>query len=56
MNDTTQTIIRSVLKVGGGYLVAKGFADQSQVEIIIAGVAAGIAVVWGIMHRNAAAK
>jgi hypothetical protein len=54
MNDTTQTIVRSVLKVGGGYLVAKGLADESQAEIIVAGILAAVAVVWGVLHRKPA--
>jgi hypothetical protein len=52
MNDTTQTVIRSVLKVGAGYLTAKGFADSNTAEVIVAGIVAVIGVVWGIMHRT----
>lgn len=47
-----QTLVRSLLKIGAGYLVAKGFADESTTEIIIAGVMALIGVVWGLIHRN----
>lgn len=52
MNDTTQTLIRSILKVGGGFLVSKGIADDSQIEIISAGLLAVVAVVWGYLHRS----
>jgi hypothetical protein len=52
MNDTLQTLIRAVLKVGGGYLVAKGLADQSTAEVIISGLAAFVGVGWGIWHRT----
>jgi hypothetical protein len=52
MNETILTLIRAVLKVGGGFLVAHGLADDSSVETIIAGVLAVIGIVWGIMHRN----
>jgi hypothetical protein len=52
MNDTTQTLIRSVLKVGGGFLVAKGIADDSQAELLTAGAIALIAVIWGYVHRG----
>lgn len=55
--DTIQTLIRSVLKVGGGALLANGVASETDVEAIIGGVVALIGVVWGIWHRrkNAAA-
>ena len=36
MNDTVQTLIRSVLKFGGGYMVAKGITDDSHAEILAA--------------------
>jgi hypothetical protein len=52
MNDTTQTLIRSVLKVGGGFLASKGIADESQVELLTAGAIALIAVIWGYVHRS----
>ena len=52
MNDTLQTMIRSVLKIGGGYFVAKGMADDATAEVIISGVAALIGVVWGYFHRT----
>jgi hypothetical protein len=53
MNDTVQTVIRSVLKIGAGYLAAKGFADSATGEVICAGVMATIGVVWGVFHRTA---
>lgn len=56
MNDTTQTLVRSVLKVGGGFLVAKGIADDSQVELLTAGALALIAIVWGYVHRSKPAQ
>jgi hypothetical protein len=46
-----QTLIRSILKIGAGFLVAKGFADDSTAEIIVAGLAALIGVLWGVFHR-----
>lgn len=47
-----QTLIRSVLKIGAGYFVAKGFADESTSEVIVAGLAALIGVIWGLVHRS----
>ncbi len=52
MNDTTQTLVRSLLKIGGGYLVAKGIADKSDVEALGAGLLALVAVIWGVYHRR----
>jgi hypothetical protein len=50
--DTLQTLLRSVFKVGGGYLIAKGLASGDQVETVISGAAVLAAIIWGIMHRN----
>lgn len=52
MNDTQQTLLRSVLKIGAGYLVARGLADESTAELIAAGLAALIGVMWGVAHRR----
>jgi hypothetical protein len=52
MNDTAQTLVRTVLKVGAGWLAAKGFASEATTEIVIAGVMAGLGIVWGVMHRS----
>ncbi len=54
MNDQLQTILRAVLKIGGGYLVASGMTDNNSVEIITAGLLTLIGVVWGILHRTPA--
>jgi len=43
---------RSTLKIGGGYLLARGLADNSTVEALIAGALALTAVLWGVWHRN----
>ena len=52
MNPTTATIIRSVLKIGAGWLVAKGYTDDSSAEVVIAGIIAGVGIVWGIIARR----
>ena len=41
-----------MLKIGGGFLVAKGITDQSTSEAIFSGLAALIGVVWGYYHRK----
>lgn len=53
MNPLAQTLLRALLKVGGGALVAKGITDESTLEVIIAGVLALAGVVWGIVQRKA---
>lgn len=55
MNDTAQTIIRSALKVGAGYLVAKGITDNAGAETLIGAIVGIIGVVWGIFHRKSPA-
>jgi hypothetical protein len=52
MNPVVQTLIRAVLKVGGGYLVERGLANNNDAEAITAGIMAAIGVVWGILHRQ----
>lgn len=52
MNSLVQTLLRSLLKIGAGYLVAKGFADESTAEIISAGALAAVGVVWGVIQRK----
>lgn len=56
MKEQISSILRSILKLGGGYLIAKGLTDQSNSEVIIAGILAAGGVVWSWWtHRNAAA-
>lgn len=52
MNDTTQTLIRAILKAGGGFLLAKGLASESQVMELTAGLSVLIGIVWGVFHRS----
>jgi hypothetical protein len=56
MNDSTQTLIRAVLKIGAGFMISKGFADENSMEAVTAGIVAAIAIVWGLLHRNSATK
>ena len=56
MNDQLQSAIRSVLKVAGGWFVAKGVTDNSTVEIVIAGVIAAIGIGWSWYHHKSAAS
>lgn len=52
MSDTTQTILRSILKIGAGYLISKGIVDGSGAEVLISSILGAGGVVWGIMHRT----
>lgn len=52
MNDTTQTLVRSFLKIGAGMLVAKGLTDNNHAEEIAAGIFGLFAVIWGLLHRT----
>lgn len=58
MNETTQSIIRSVLKVGAGALLAKGIIDAGAAEVAVSSLTGLIGVVWGIIaaRKAAAAK
>jgi hypothetical protein len=52
MNSTIQTLLRSVLKIGGGALAAKGISDEATIEAAIGGLIAIAGIVWGIFHRK----
>lgn len=53
MNDQITSAVRSALKIAGGYFVAKGFTDNSTMEIIVSGLAALIGVLWSVTHHAA---
>lgn len=50
--DTLQTLIRSVLKIGGGALIANGYGNDTQIEELIGGILALIGIIWGVLHRK----
>lgn len=52
MNETIQTLIRAILKVGGGYMVSMGIVNDAQAETLIAAVAVIVGIVWGILHKK----
>jgi len=49
--DSVQSLLRGILKIGGGYLLAKALADGNTAEAVIAGAVALVAIVWGVRHR-----
>lgn len=54
--DQLGSLIRAIVKIGGGYLIAKGVASDNQVEAISAGVLALAAVLWGYYHRSSVSQ
>lgn len=52
MNPATQSLIRSILKIGAGVLVTKGLTDDTTAEVIIGGLMALIGLLWGLWHRS----
>ncbi len=52
MNDAIRSLLRAVLKIGGGYLVAKGLADDDTAQVIVSGLVALFSIIWGILDRN----
>ncbi len=50
--DVVQTLVRAVLKIGGGYLLAQGLADESTLEAVSAGAVALVAIIRGVRHRT----
>lgn len=54
MNETTQSIIRSVLKVGAGFLLAKGLVDSAGAEVLVSALIGLISVGWGIVAARKA--
>lgn len=51
-NAATLSFLRAILKIGAGYFVAQGFMNESQAEVISAGLVGLAAVIWGIWHRT----
>jgi len=52
MNTTTATLLRSILKIGSGYLASKGIMNDATGEVIIAGLIAAISVLWGVLDKR----
>lgn len=50
--DFVQTMLRMLLKVGGGVLVTKGLTDQSGAEALAAGVLVLVGMVWSRIHQK----
>ena len=51
MNEQILSFSRTLLKLGGGFLLAKGWTDQPGIEALIGGVLATIGVIWSAFHH-----
>lgn len=47
-------IVRHILTFGGGYIAAKGIADQALVNEAIAALVTLIGVAWSVANKKAA--
>lgn len=56
MKNEYATLLRAILKMGGGALVAKGITDESTAETIIAGLLAAVGLIWGIVAARKATQ
>jgi len=54
MNEPSniQALIRHILTFAGGYIIAKGYADETLVMEIAGGAAAVIGGVWSIIKEQ----
>jgi hypothetical protein len=50
--DVISGVIRHILTFGGGYAVARGWADEATMQTVIAGLVAGIGVFWSAMVKT----
>jgi hypothetical protein len=55
-NEMIGTIVRAVLKVGGGVLVARGVASEGQTQALIEALAGAIMAAWGVYWGWKSAK
>ena len=50
--DFVLSLIRHSATFIGGLLVAKGFADASQVETLISGIVTAAGIFWSLWHHT----
>lgn len=53
--DAILSVVRHVLTFGGGFLVAKGWADAAMIEAAVAAIVTLATVGWGIWDKKARA-
>ncbi len=52
--ETISTLVRTLCKVGGGYLVAKGIIDDASVVELTGAIVTVVAVAWGLYDAKKA--
>lgn len=50
--ETISGVLRHILTFGGGYVVAKGYADDATVQTVVAGLVALGGVVWSAASKK----
>lgn len=59
-DDTTKAVIlgvlRHILTLAGGFLVARGVLDESQVETLVGGAWAILGVLWSVVEKRGRSK
>lgn len=50
--DKVLGIVRHILTMGAGYLMAKGIVDEGTGQEIIAGIIALIGVIWSVADKK----
>jgi len=50
--DFVLSLIRHAATFAGGLLIAKGFADASQVETLVSGVVTASGIFWSLWHHT----
>jgi hypothetical protein len=56
MKEAIGTILRLVLKAGGGALVAKGISDEGTIETVIGAIITIFGAVWGLVEAKKSAQ
>ena len=56
MKTHWQTIVRTAIKSACGGIIAKGYTDESGVEMISGAIVLVISIVWGIVEDKLIAK
>lgn len=52
--EALSTLVRAVLKFGGGFIVAKGTIDAEGLELAIGAIVTLVGVVWGAFDAKQA--
>ena len=56
MNPVIAGLVRHLLTFGGGFLVAKGYLDNTLLEEGVAAVITIVGIVWSVVHKKKVEK